>query len=106
MSPYASAGTDFATGASDSLWSRARETAALLGQAGCFLGRSIVRTGVVTRTGPDGGMPGAIHDYFDLPETAIERLDARRVGDGVLVANVLRHLQRDLVYLGNVLGIK
>src|SRR5207245_10954487 len=43
--------------------------------------------------------------YADLAERPVERLVGWRVGDGVLIANVVRHMVRDAVYVRQFLGI-
>src|SRR5438128_1920698 len=106
MFPCASADKGFATVAGGNLWSHARETATSMRQAGCFLGRSVAGTGVVSSPRPDSGMAGAVDDDFDLTEASVQRLYGGRIGNRVLVANVLRYLQGDLVHFGNSARIK
>ena len=64
------------------------------------------RRGVVTRSSSYDRLAGAVRQHLDLPVAAIQFLDRGRVGNRVLVANVVRDLHGEGLHLGNILGIE
>src|SRR5215471_21405615 len=58
---------------------------------------------VVACTGAYHRPAGTIGHDADLTEGAIERLIGRRVRDGVLITDIVSHLVRDAIYIGQLL---
>src|ERR1700730_8056033 len=68
---------------------------------GRLIGRSVITAARTYR-----GIARRFNYDLDLPEGAIQSGIGRRVFDGLLIANVMRHLVRDAVDFGDVLGEK
>src|SRR4051794_8223451 len=98
---------------------QSRETGSLLSETVAFLrltlagGRSrrLFGTGrigrrVVTRTSSDDRLSGSVNYHPDLAVAAIQSLNGGRIGDRVLVADVVRNLNSERLNLGDFLWVK